>query len=327
MRTCCLKLDVRCTSLSISLGVGHLLFLCAQPGEIRLRKHASGCMYLTRDARIIGEHRGFLEAGKYISMTFSPHSAFSLSYEPFNTSTMKLNSSLTIVSALAVAVAAQKSYNDTLPPVGQTEIEDTITTEALSAKALELQEAAYSTPNRNRVMGSEGHNNTIQWLKSYLDSMSDYYSYEIQPFIGLYSHGNASLSVNGEDQGAEIFEYSPGAEIEAEIVAVDNLGCEAADYPDAVADAIALISRGECDFGLKSALAGAAGAQAAIIYNNEPGPIGSGTLGPPPRPEGEYVPTVGIAQENGTAILDLLEGGDAITGVLEVVSEIYNLTT
>lgn len=240
---------------------------------------------------------------------------------------MQLTRTLSLAPALAAVVAAQKSYNGSLPPVGQTDIETTITTEALSAKALELQEAAYSTPNRNRVMGSEGHNNTIAWITGYLDSMSDYYSYEVQPFIALYSHGNATLFVNDEDQGAEIFEYSPGGEVEAEIVAVDNLGCEASDYPDAVAGAIALISRGECEFGLKSALAGAAGAEAAIIYNNLPGPIGSGTLGPPPRPEGEYVPTVGLSLENGTAILDLVEAGDEVTGVVTAVSELYNLTT
>ena len=232
-----------------------------------------------------------------------------------------------VLASTALFVVAQKGYDDSLPSVAELDVESSISVDALSAKALELQEAAYSTPNRNRVMSSEGHNNTIEWLKSYLESMSDYYTYEIQPFEALYSQGNATLTVDGEDQGPEIFEYAPGGSIEADIVPVANLGCEASDYPEEVADAIALISRGECEFGLKSALAGAAGAAGAIIYNNVPGPTGSGTLGPPPREEGEYVPTVGIAQENGTAILQLLEGGEVVTGVLEVVSDIRNVTT
>ena len=57
------------------------------------------------------------------------------------------------------------------------------------------------------------------------------------------------------------------------------------DYPAEVQGKIALISRGECQFGLKSALAGAAGAVGAVIYNNVPGQL-AGTLGPDERPEG-----------------------------------------
>ena len=98
------------------------------------------------------------------------------------------------------------------------------------------------------------------------------------------------------------------------------------DYPSTAAGKIALISRGTCEFGLKSALAGAAGAAGAIIYNNIAGPL-SGTLGPPPRPEGEYVPTAGISLENGTALLAAITGGQTVTGVLNVESLIENRTT
>ena len=231
------------------------------------------------------------------------------------------------VTAYAAASPPDDYPSRDLPPVKAAALEQAITQTALSTKAQELEDLAYSTPDRTRVMSSEGHNLTLQWITDYLDMMSDYYTYELQPFIALYSNGNATLSVDGEDQGAEIFEYSPGGSVEAEIVPVDNLGCEASDYPDAVADQIALISRGECEFGLKSALAGAAGAAGAIIYNDVRGPIGGGTLGEPPRPEGEYIPTVGIARGNGTAILDALEAGDTVMGVLEAESEIRNVTT
>ena len=174
-------------------------------------------------------------------------------------------------------------------------------------------------------MSSKGHNLTLQC--DYLHQLSDYYTYELQPFVALYSNGNATLTVDGEDQGAEIFEYSPGESVQAELVAVANLGCEASDYPEEGADQIALISRGECEFGLKSALAGAAGAAGAIIYNDVPRPIGGGTLGEPGRPEGDYIPTVGIAKSNGTAILDALDAGDTVTGTLEAASDIRNVTT
>lgn len=220
------------------------------------------------------------------------------------------------------------SVEGSLPLVDAAALEQAITEAALSTKAQELQDIAYSTPNRNRVMSSEGYNLTVDWITGYLDQMSDYYTYEIQPFIALYSEGNATLTVGGEKiPSAEIFEYSPGDVVEAEFVLVDNVGCEASDYPDEVADNIALISRGECEFGLKSALAGAAGAGAAVIFNDEAGPIGSGTLGPPPRPEGEYIPTVGISKAAGDEIAEALEAGDTVTGVADVYSLIKNVTT
>lgn len=92
------------------------------------------------------------------------------------------------------------------------------------------------------------------------------------------------------------------------------------DYPAEVAGAIALISRGTCEFGQKSALAGNAGAVGAAIYNNIPGGL-NGTLGQP-RALGPYVPTVGISQEAGLALVDVIAAGTEVTGALDVVSEI-----
>ena len=90
---------------------------------------------------------------------------------------------------------------------------------------------------------------------------------------------------------------------------------------------IALISRGTCEFGLKSALAGAAGASAAIIYNNVDEDTFAGTLGAPPRPEGEYVPTAGITLAKGTALLNQLNGGANLTADVNIISIRENRTT
>ena len=65
-----------------------------------------------------------------------------------------------------------------------------------------------------------------------------------------------------------------------DLALVENSGCDASDYPSSVKGAIALIQRGECPFGDKSAHAGSAGAIAAVIYNNEAGEL-HGTLGTP----------------------------------------------
>jgi hypothetical protein len=85
------------------------------------------------------------------------------------------------------------------------------------------------------------------------------------------------------------------------------------DYPAAVSGAIALISRGTCAFAIKSANAAAAGAVAAIIYNNNPaeGPAGGG-MG-----NGDFVPTVGITQAAGQALVAELQNG-ALTADISV---------
>ena len=212
-------------------------------------------------------------------------------------------------------------------PVDGKKLEASIKEAALAKKAKELEAAAYSTPQRNRVFSSQGHLNTLDFIEGYLDTVSDYYTYYRQPFEALYSQADGNFSVDGTAYNPIIFEYSPSGQITAPLVAVANVGCEAADFPAEVAGNIALISRGTCEFGLKSALAGAAGAEGVVIYNNAPGGISGGTLSPPPRPEGEYIPTVGVTQENGTALLAALEAGTAVEGVLQVKSIIENRTT
>ncbi len=93
-----------------------------------------------------------------------------------------------------------------------------------------------------------------------------------------------------------------------------------------MAGAVALISRGTCEFGLKSALAGATGADAASIYNNVEGPL-AGTLGAPPRSEGDYVPTAGISLADGTALAAAIDGGAAVTPDVNIESIQENRTT
>ena len=202
-----------------------------------------------------------------------------------------------------------------------------VTREELAAHSQKLQDIAYETEGRNRVFGSPGHENTVKYITNHLEELGDYYDISLQPFDALYSAGEASLAIGDEDQGASLFTFSASGTVEAPFVVVNEVGCNATDFPAEVEGNIALISRGTCEFGLKSALAGAAGAAGAVIYNNAPGPVGGGTLGQPPRPEGPYVPTAGIAQENGTAIIDLLTAGSEVIGLLEVDTVTENRTT
>jgi Zn-dependent M28 family amino/carboxypeptidase len=96
-----------------------------------------------------------------------------------------------------------------------------------------------------------------------------------------------------------------------------------ANFPAEVKGNIALIKRGTCEFGMKIALAGAAGAAGAVIYNNADGPVGGGTLGQPSRPEtGPYVPAGSISGVDGNALLAQMASG-TVTGsvVVKAVNE------
>ena len=66
---------------------------------------------------------------------------------------------------------------------------------------------------------------------------------------------------------------------------------------------IALIERGDIFFSDKGINAAAAGAVAAIIFNDEPGPF-AGTLR-----DDVTIPIVGISRENGRRLLTLLGSG------------------
>jgi Zn-dependent M28 family amino/carboxypeptidase len=178
-------------------------------------------------------------------------------------------------------------------------------------------------------MGGNAHNDTVQWLKRELESTS-YYDVTLQPFSNYVQVSGAvnSFSINNQIVNGTLFEYSNSTAgvVTAPLVAVSNFGCEASDYPAGLSGNIALISRGSCDFGLKSALAGGAGAVAAIIYNNVAATV-SGTLGPPPREEGPYVATVGISQAQGQAYLSQLSSGTELSASLDVLTDIQIVTT
>jgi hypothetical protein len=93
------------------------------------------------------------------------------------------------------------------------------------------------------------------------------------------------------------------------------------DYPD-LTGKIALIKRGDCEFGLKSALAGAAGAVGVLLYNNLPEALNP-TLGVPTRPEGPYPPTLGISGTDGEAIFAALTS----EVIAEITIEYTTITT
>ena len=97
---------------------------------------------------------------------------------------------------------------------------------ALFKRGEKLQELAYSTPDRNRLTGSEGMNLTIDYIYETLTGLGDYYDVELEPFSLPISSGNATLAVDDViDPSASLLSYSPAGVVVEEIVPVANLGC------------------------------------------------------------------------------------------------------
>ncbi|KAF9254562.1 putative leucine aminopeptidase 2 [Marasmius fiardii PR-910] len=236
-----------------------------------------------------------------------------------------IKSSFAVVTLLAVSLTSALTVNERnlarRDLVDSEKLRSQITPEALLQHAQVLQNFAFATPERNRLVGGVAHNQSVQYFYDTLTGLGDYYNVTLQPFSVLaYTAGNFSLNVDGAPAPANVglFEYSPNGNVTESLVPVANLGCSAEDYSADVAGKVALISRGECAFGDKSALAGSAGAVGAIIYNNVAGEIGSGTLGPPPNPNGNYVPTVGVNLATGTGWLEAIQGGANVTATIVV---------
>jgi len=129
------------------------------------------------------------------------------------------------------------------------------------------------------------------------------YEAELQAFpIEALETVRSDLNVSHESgpsriEAAPLTGSSSGTET-AQLVPV-GLGYPG-DFPAEANGEIVLIERGEIEFSLKVANARAAGAVAAVIYNNERGPFG-GRLSEAPG-----IPVVSIAREDGESLLDLM---------------------
>jgi len=219
-------------------------------------------------------------------------------------------------------VSAQKYGQPQTPPVTSEALQSHISTDDLLKGAQQLQDFADANGG-NRVFGSPAHNATVNWLADTLKA-TGYYDVELQPFVALFSGGSSELTVAGEAVESALLTYTPNGEVAGPIVAAANLGCDAADFPPETTGAISIIARGTCPFAQKVTNAAAAGAVGAVVFNNVPGNL-AGTLGGP----GEYVPSVGITQEAGEAIMAQVQAGAVegtlLTNVIEENRTTYNV--
>ncbi|KAI0850568.1 Zn-dependent exopeptidase [Daldinia vernicosa] len=191
----------------------------------------------------------------------------------------------------------------------------------------ELSEPEYGRPTR--VIGSEGHNATLEYIYSALGKLNGYYTLSKQPFPAVMGNVYESRLVIGHDVPKSAFPMSltpPTTNkqpVHGDLIFVANEGCDASDYPSNVTSNIAFILRGNCSFGAKSELAGKAGAVAAIVYNYASGPL-SGTL---ESPTPNHVATFGLSGEDAEPILEKLKEGEAVDSIAYIDSEVKQIET
>ncbi|GAB3624666.1 M28 family metallopeptidase [Mariniluteicoccus endophyticus] len=177
----------------------------------------------------------------------------------------------------------------------------------------------------NRAAGTHGYEVSAQYVETTLkragyDTRRQYFDFVYEQ---VRSTSLAEVSPTARALEHNPMTYSPGtpaAGITAELVApATATGCDAAEWGGvSAAGRIALISRGTCSFGQKAAAAKAAGASAAIIYNNADGAL-NGTLG---EPGDQYAPVTGITQAEGKALLaEMAKGTVTMTFKLDKVVE------
>ncbi|KAI0904787.1 peptidase family M28 [Ustulina deusta] len=208
-----------------------------------------------------------------------------------------------------------------------------ISIESLLARAEALYDIAKSSEEQfghpTRVIGSEGHRRTLEYVAAEINRLGDYYTSWTQPFPAVMGQVFQSRLVLGHSipESASPMSLTPpttGKEpVYGDLVLVSNQGCDASDYPEEVSGKIAFIMRGTCSFGTKSGLAGDAGAIAAVIFNSETGGL-SGTLG---VPSPHHVATFGLSGKDAEPVIEKLKAGDVVDSIAFIDSMVDTINT
>lgn len=205
-------------------------------------------------------------------------------------------------------------FDDEPAPICGHDLEKAVREIDLSEGASELMNLAQSSVDEykapTRVIGSQGHDETLQYITLSLKKLLEYYDFYTQKFTAKYSKVfNYDLSINGcPMESALPFKYTPSIEATGKLKLAENEGCEIEDYPEDLEGYAALISRGGCSFAQKSKVAKTAGASLAIIYNTEDGPL-KGTLHDPQFETCDLAASIGISKDDADKLFSLMESG------------------
>lgn len=222
-----------------------------------------------------------------------------------------------IAGSLALAPSAFA-----LDEVNTKPVRDKVTVNGILKHARALQTIA-NFNGGTRASGTPGYQASVDYVRTRLQDAGykvREQSFEFPFFQELAPTTLSQVSPTAKDYETSILEFSGSGDITAKLQGVkDNLvpppaepgssaGCEAADFDGFQAGNVALIQRGTCDFAVKANNAAAAGAKAAIIFNE--GQEGrtdtvSGTLGGPVS-----IPVVGVSYAVGEELHKAAAAGD-----------------
>ncbi|KAI0902365.1 hypothetical protein F4806DRAFT_490837 [Annulohypoxylon nitens] len=134
---------------------------------------------------------------------------------------------------------------------------------------LQRLQAIVHASDGSRVAGSDGHNQTLEYIKNELSNAG--YYVEVQKVEEIVPvNGNATLIVNSQSFPIEPIGWSPSANIaNRPIVVAREYGCHEYDYPEDSDEAIVLVNGRGCSFSHKSIAANRNGAAAMLIYEDE----------------------------------------------------------
>lgn len=166
----------------------------------------------------------------------------------------------------------------------------------------------------SRPAGSKAERKAARYLRNQLQGSG--YEAELQPFsIEVFADVGSSLeALSPQPLSPAVYPFEPSANGTVKGLLVDAGIGRPQDFPTDTAGKIALIQRGTLYYADKVANAEAAGAVGVVIHNNEHG-LFRGQLSEP-----STVPALAISQEDGEALLTMMQSGP-VTVRLEVVTE------
>ena len=226
------------------------------------------------------------------------------------------------LAALAAVIAVPSAT--TAVGTDSTALRNAVTVGAIKAHNAQFQTFANASTaefgHPTRVDGSVGFTRSVDYVAAQMQSYG--YDVKVQEFMfdrfeetvdPIFARTAPSAKTYVEETDFATMEYSGNGDVTAQVVPTNDIvlpspggstsGCEASDFPAAVAGKIALIQRGTCTFRQKAENAQAAGAIGVVIFNEgdteERSGILFGTLDPPQM----TLPVIGTSTAVGEELL------------------------
>jgi Zn-dependent M28 family amino/carboxypeptidase len=236
-----------------------------------------------------------------------------------------------VIALLAVAPLASAA-----PPVDTSALREAVTVSGITEHQAELEAIANANLFEGiptRATGTPGHEASVEYVVEKMEDAG--FNVSLQPFEAdiFFEQAPAAFEqvapnptvyerYDGESGVWYTADFSGDGDATAAAVAVDfaepttvastsNSGCEPEDFGPEFVGKVALLQRGTCDFGVKVENAQAAGAVAAVIFNE--GTIGAddrnGIIIPTLSGYNVTIPVVGTDYPTGRSLVDLAGDG------------------